>query len=160
MTTEKAPAKPYHHASPMRDMSKKVVEHYTESAPMADEQPNFFPYTVILGLSMGVMIGALVGLLVGYLLREFIIVIEGMENLFSMEYWTFIFFFTMLGAATGIFFIGIGAILFAPIPEPVHDKEAKNEVMSSPLIDKKEPIVVTEQNGKEANSKSQSIGGK
>ncbi|MBZ0304722.1 MAG: hypothetical protein K8I82_01520 [Anaerolineae bacterium] len=98
----------------MQHMAAEVVEHYTEPSPMVTEAPEFFPAAVMNGLTIGAAVGALLGFGLGYLLREFIIVVPGWEGLFSMETWTFLVFFTLIGSAIGLFVIGSATVLFTP----------------------------------------------
>lgn len=99
----------------MKPVADRVQRHHTQPSPeTAVSQPTLFPTRLWIGLWTGILIGAIVGLLFARLLFTGVITPRGWEAIFSLEPFTFHFFWTMLGLSLGLMLNGILAILATP----------------------------------------------
>lgn len=96
----------------MVSLAEKSERHYTQPMPTTVAPlPRPFPPVLFFGLGLSIMTGALLGLLFGGLLAVEGLSISGWEGLFSLGRFTFHFYWTMMGAALGLFIGGVATIL-------------------------------------------------
>lgn len=113
--------------SKMQQLSAELEAYHTKPAPEAhylDVDP--FPRAATQGIPIGLAVGAGLGLAFGLLQQAYIITPRGWEGLFSMTPFTFVSFWTLIGAAFGLAVIGVGFLLAAAPPEE-HDEDEEDE---------------------------------
>lgn len=99
------------HEQGMVALAEKVEQHYTRPAPNAEHvEARLFPAPVMRRLAVGILAGALLGLLFGVLLFQSIVVVPGLEGLFSMGPFTFHVFWTLMGVSLGILLAGLATL--------------------------------------------------
>lgn len=104
--------------SRMQQLAAELEAYHTKPAPEAhtlDVEP--FPRAATQGIPIGLAVGAGLGLAFGLLQQAYMITVSGWEGLFSMTPFTFVSFWTLIGAALGLAVVGVGFLLAAAPPE-------------------------------------------